>query len=218
MASMIVSIYLRMLSKIVWHFKKGQKERFCGLQTQTHRKYVELRCLPGDDCNATQTHNHLVCKWTLNHLAKLTLTHSSTPSPSPPLLHIGRWDFSKMAVMGGGNGNFLKKVSSQSWQRGDNPFYEDYPYIAYPPLPPPFSNIVHPTSPFTSHFPVTSHFPSLSSDIWCAILLNHNMGLHMLSLSIFSPEGPWCVFHATRHQVYWGLTHNVAFYWYSEFI
>ena len=52
MASMIVSIYLRMLSKIVWHFKKGQKERFCGLQTQTHRKYVELRCLPGDDCDS----------------------------------------------------------------------------------------------------------------------------------------------------------------------
>ena len=23
------------------------------------------------DCNGTQTHNHLVCKWTLNHLAKL---------------------------------------------------------------------------------------------------------------------------------------------------
>ena len=107
--------------------------------------------------------------------------------------------------MSGGNGNFLKKVSSQSWQRGDNPFYEDYLYIAYP--PPPFSNFAQPTP-----LP-TSHFPSLSGDIWCAILLNHNMGLHMLSLVIFSPDGPWCVFHATRHQVYWGLTHNVAFYW-----
>ena len=24
------------------------------------------------DCNETRTHNHLVCKWTLNHLAKLS--------------------------------------------------------------------------------------------------------------------------------------------------
>ena len=30
--------------------------------------------------------------------------------------------------------------------------------------------------------------------------------------------GPWCVFYATRHQVYWGLTHNVVFYWYSDLI
>ena len=157
----------------------------------------------------TQTHNHLVCKWTLNHLAKLTSTHSSNPLLLP--LQKGGWDFSKMAVMGGGNGNFLKKVSSQSWQRGDNPFYEDYLYIVYP--PPPFSNFAQPTPLPISHFPVTSRFPSLSGDIWCAILLNHNMGLHMLSLVIFSPDGPWCVFHATRHQVYWGLTHNVAFYW-----
>ena len=81
----------------------------------------------------TQTHNHLVCKWTLNHLAKLTSTHSSNPLLLP--LQKGGWDFSKMAVMGGGNGNFLKKVSSQSWQRGDNPFYEDYLYIVYPPPP-----------------------------------------------------------------------------------
>ena len=25
------------------------------------------------------------------------------------------------------------------------------------------------------------------------------------------PEGLWCVFYAARHQVYWGLTHNVVF-------
>ena len=29
--------------------------------------------------------------------------------------------------------------------------------------------------------------------------------------------GPWCVFYATRCQVYWGLTH-VAFCWYSDLI
>ena len=30
----------------------------------------DIWCL--GDCNGTQTHNHWVCKWTLNHLAKLT--------------------------------------------------------------------------------------------------------------------------------------------------
>ena len=29
--------------------------------------------------------------------------------------------------------------------------------------------------------------------------------------------GPWCVLHATRHQVYWGLAH-VVFCWYSDLI
>ena len=31
--------------------------------------YVDLEWL--DDCNGTRTHNHLVCKRTLSHLAKL---------------------------------------------------------------------------------------------------------------------------------------------------
>ena len=57
-----------------------------------------------------------------------------------------------------------------------------------------------------------------SCHIWCAILLNDNMGLHMSSLGTLAPEGPWCVFYATRHQVYWGLTHNVIFYRYSDLI
>ena len=50
-----------------------------------------------------------------------------------------------------------------------------------------------------------------SRHIWCAILLNDVMDLHMSSLSILVPEGHWCVFYATRRQVYWGLTHNVVF-------
>ena len=56
-----------------------------------------------------------------------------------------------------------------------------------------------------------------SRHIWCAILLN-NMDLHMSSLGTLVTEGPWCVFHATRCQVYWVLTHNVAFYWYSDLL
>ena len=40
----------------------------------------------------------------------------------------------------------------------------------------------------------------------------------MSSLGNLVPEGPWCVFYATRSQVYWGLTYNVVFYWYSDLI
>ena len=43
--------------------------------------------------------------------------------------------------------------------------------------------------------------------IWCAILLNDMMYLHMFSLSTIVPEGPGCVFYAVRHQVYWDVTH-----------
>ena len=32
------------------------------------------------------------------------------------------------------------------------------------------------------------------------------MDLHISSLGIAVPEGPCCVFYATKHQVYWGLT------------
>ena len=28
--------------------------------------------------------------------------------------------------------------------------------------------------------------------------------------------GPWCVFYATMCHIYWGLTHNVIFYWYPD--
>ena len=45
-----------------------------------------------------------------------------------------------------------------------------------------------------------------SQHIWCAILLNDNMDLNMSSLGTLVPERPWCVFFATRIQVYWGLT------------
>ena len=57
-----------------------------------------------------------------------------------------------------------------------------------------------------------------SRHILCAILLNDNKDLHMSSVGTLVPEGPWCVFYATRCQVYWGLTHNVVFYWYSNLI
>ena len=57
-----------------------------------------------------------------------------------------------------------------------------------------------------------------SHHIWCVILLNDNMDLHMPSLGTLVPEGTWCLFYATRRQVYWGLSHNFVFYWYSDFV
>ena len=57
-----------------------------------------------------------------------------------------------------------------------------------------------------------------SRHIWCAILLNDDMDLHMSSYGTLVPEGPWCVFYAIRHQVYWSLTHNVVLYWFSDLI
>ena len=53
--------------------------------------------------------------------------------------------------------------------------------------------------------------------IWCAILLNDIMDPHMSNLCTSVSEGPWCVFYAIRHQIYWGLTH-VIFCWYPDMI
>ena len=43
------------------------------------------------------------------------------------------------------------------------------------------------------------------------------LDLHMSSLGTLVPEEPWCAFYATRHQVYWGLTH-VDSCWYSNLL
>ena len=102
------------------------------------------------------------------------------------------------------------------------------PYIAYPPPPILFqilSNTLSSTflSPPTSTQTVLSVVLFLwlngwSCHSWCAILLNNNMDLHMSSHGTLVPEGPWCVFYATRCQAYWGLTYNVVFYWYCVLI
>ena len=49
-----------------------------------------------------------------------------------------------------------------------------------------------------------------SRHIWCAILLNDNMDLHMSNLGTLVPEGPWCVLCSKSH--------NVVFYWYSDLV
>ena len=57
-----------------------------------------------------------------------------------------------------------------------------------------------------------------SCHIWCTILLNDIMDLHIMSLCKLVLEELWWVFYATRCQVYWGLTHNEVFCWYSDLI
>ena len=107
-------------------------------------------------------------------------------------------------------------VSLHSWQRGANSlFYEDPPYIAHPPL----FNFVHPTpTPNSLSLPTpTPTALSIVLFLWLNgrsryiftvdVLFNDNKDLHMSSLWILVPEGPWCVFYATSRQVYWGLTH-----------
>ena len=69
-----------------------------------------------------------------------------------------------------------------------------------PMLPTPFSNFgqpsLYPNLPVTSNS--HSHYPfccSVSLAV-CVITLHDNMDLHISSLGILVPEGPWCVFYA----------------------
>ena len=58
------------------------------------------------------------------------------------------------------------------------------------------------TSNLHSHCP----FCSSVSLVDCVITPHDNVDLHISSLGTLVPEGTRCVFSATRHQVYWGLT------------
>ena len=95
----------------------------------------------------------------------------------------------------------------------------------FPILPNPIFFKFCPTPPLSPQNPTPTVFSvvlflwlnGLSRHIWCAILLNDNMDLQMSRLGTLVPEGPWCVFYATRRQVYWGLEH-VVFNWYSNLI
>ena len=99
-------------------------------------------------------------------------------------------------------------------------YFMKTPHLYCLPLTP-RSNFVHPFPP-PSLLPPTPIPTALSvvlflwlnwwsHYIWCAILLNDNMDLHMLRLDTLVLERLYCVFHATRHHVYWGLIHNVFF-------
>ena len=82
------------------------------------------------------------------------------------------------------------------------------------PLFPVTSNL-HPYCSFRCPVPL-AEWVIIPDLMWCAILLNDNMDLHMSSLGTLVPEGPWYVFYAARCQVYGGLIYNVVFYWYPD--
>ena len=154
--------------------------------------------------------------------------HNPTAHP-PPMAVMGGWEI--FTGNGGKPGIFWfynvgdDKVSLHNQQRGANsPILWRLPYIV---TPHPFSSFVPPPptplSPLTSTPTVLSVVLFLwlnvwSHHIWCAILHNENMDLHTSSLVTLVPEGTWRVFYATRCKVYWALTHNVVFYWYSDLI
>ena len=117
-----------------------------------------------------------------------------------------------------GMGNFFK-VCWHSWQRVANPLFLWRPsYIAYPPFlkccPPTHpQHLCHLQSPPPLFFLLPCFFSWMGDHtthhIWCAILLNGNIDPHVSSLGSLVPEGPWYVFSAIRHQIYWGLTHTI---------
>ena len=119
----------------------------------------------------------------------------------------------------------LKTYVGHSWQRGPNHSYFMKTSPLLPTPPPPFQYLSNPPSlsppnptPTAISIVLFLWLNGWSSHTWCAVLVNDIMDLHMSSLGTLVPEGPWCVFYATRHEVYWGLTYNVAFCWYSYLI
>ena len=120
-----------------------------------------------------------------------------------------------------------RTIHYHSWQRISKPTPYFLPhYFVYPSTSATFSNVVQPPTlprclslhPFRFFVVLFLLVNCWLSHIRCANLLNGILGLHMLILSTLVPEGPCCVFYATRRQVYWGMTHNVAFCWYSILI
>ena len=87
-------------------------------------------------------------------------------------------------------------------------------------MPTPLPHLCHSQSPIPRVLSVVLFLwlDWWSRHIWYTFLLNNNMDLNMFSLGTSAPEGPWCVFYSQRCQVYWGLTYNVVFYWYSDLI
>ena len=109
------------------------------------------------------------------------------------------------------------EVSLHSWQRGANPsilWRVAPPFFKFCSTLPPTS-VTYPT-PIPTIFSVALFLwlNGWSSHIWCAVLLNDNIDLHMSSLGTLVSEVLWCVLC----QFYWGLTHNVVFYQYSDLI
>ena len=124
--------------------------------------------------------------------------------------------------VGGGKGEKFRKILYvPSWQRTANPRRINWRPLPRPMLPTTLFFKFWPTLP--PHLPVTSKPHShcsfcclvsfvewVTCHISCANLRNDNMVLHISTLGTLVAEGPWYVFFATRHQVYWGLAQCVS--------
>ena len=105
-----------------------------------------------------------------------------------------------------------------SWQQGPNPCI-----LWRPPILPtrPFSNFVqlllscHPQTPHPLLFLLSCFFGSMGNQATFNVLLYLYNDIMALQMYLYVP---WCVFSATRHQVYWGITHNVLFCCYSHLL
>ena len=91
--------------------------------------------------------------------------------------------------------------------------YED-PSILFPP---PSLTCLSPPTPHSN----CSFCCPISLTKWVHSTFNVHFYLRIIwiyTCRALVPERPWYVFYAKRPQVYWGLTHNVVFYWYSDLI
>ena len=106
--------------------------------------------------------------------------------------------------------------AKHSWQRVSNPYaLWRVPYIAYLPslfqiLFIPFPPRLQPPPTLLFLFPCVYGWMGHRATFYASFYLII-MDLHISSLDNLVPEGDrlWCVFYATRHQVYWGLTHVI---------
>ena len=123
-------------------------------------------------------------------------------------------------VGGGKREKFRKILYIPSWQRTANPRRINWrplprPMLPttlffkfWPTLPPTYLSPPNPT-PTVLSVALFLSLNGLSCHISCANLRNDNMVLHISTLGTLVAEGPWYVFFATRHQVYWGLAQCV---------
>ena len=89
------------------------------------------------------------------------------------------------------------KMEGHSWQSGPkHPISRRPCYIAYPlfQILPNCLPTFTPTAPFVALILWLSEW---SRRIWCVILINDIMDLHVSSLGTFVAEGPSCAFYAT---------------------
>ena len=113
----------------------------------------------------------------------------------------------------------IETGSSNSWQRDPNPlYYKDPPYFAYP--HPPFFfkfwTVPHPITsiPTALFIALFCWLNGWLRHIWCVILLNDIMDLHIRSLgTMYQKDHIVCFMQ--QGVKFTEVSQNVIFYWYS---